>query len=214
VNMWAIVPVKPFNRSKSRLASVLSPSQREALSRQMMEQTLKTLKLVEEISGILVVSRDQHALALARQQYGVQMVQESGNPELNEALTRATQMVVATLNARSVLIMASDIPMLTVDDLRNMIALSDAIGVVLAPDRHSDGTNAMIVRPPSLIPYRYGEGSLQKHIEETRKHGLEPKLFESPTMSLDIDVPADLDLYRQMLIERELSQPAWLQQSA
>ena len=33
-------------------------------------------------------------------------------------------------------------------------------------------------------------------------------------MSLDIDVPADLDLYRKMLIERELSEPAWLQQSA
>lgn len=211
MNMWAIVPVKPFNRSKSRLASILSPNQREALSRQMMEQTLKTLKLVPEITGILVVSRDQHALALARQHYDVQMVQESGAPELNEALTRATQMVIATWNARSVLIMSSDIPLLSVQDVRGMINLADSIGVVLAPDRRRDGTNAMIVRPPSLIPYCYGDASLQKHIEETRAIGLEAQLFESPTIALDIDIPADLDLYREMLIERELSEPAWLQ---
>lgn len=211
MNIWAIVPVKPFNRSKSRLSSVLSPKQREALSRQMMEQTLKTLKLVDEISGIMVVSRDQAALALARHQYNAQTLQESGNPELNEALTRATQMVVATLNARSVLVIASDVPLLTADDVRGLIAQSDSIGVVIAPDRRKDGTNAMLVRPPSLIPYRFGIGSFQKHIDETRETGIEPKFFESPTLALDIDVPADLDLYRDMLLERELSEPAWLQ---
>jgi 2-phospho-L-lactate/phosphoenolpyruvate guanylyltransferase len=211
VNIWAIVPVKPFNRSKSRLSSVLSPKQREALSRQMMEQTLKTLKLVDEISGILVVSRDQAALALARHQYNAQTLQESGNPELNEALTRATQMVVATLNARSVLVIASDIPLLTPQDVRGVIAQSDSSGVVIAPDRRRDGTNTMLIRPPSLIPYKFGIGSFQKHVEETRQVGIEPKIFESPTLALDIDVPTDLDLYREMLIERELSEPAWLQ---
>jgi hypothetical protein len=30
-------------------------------------------------------------------------------------------------------------------------------------------------------------------------------------VALDIDVPVDLDLYREMLIERELSEPAWLE---
>jgi 2-phospho-L-lactate/phosphoenolpyruvate guanylyltransferase len=210
VNIWAIVPVKPFNRSKSRLAAVLSAKQREMLSRQMLEQTLQTLKQVEEISGILVISRDTAALALARQ-YEAQTVQESGTPELNEALTRATQVVVATWNARSVLVLASDIPLLRPQDVRGVLALSDSIGVVLASDRRHDGTNALLVRPPSLIPYRFGVGSFQKHIDETQHLGIEPRVYESPTLSLDIDVPNDLDLYREMLIERELSEPAWLE---
>jgi 2-phospho-L-lactate/phosphoenolpyruvate guanylyltransferase len=210
VNIWAIVPVKPFNRSKSRLAGVLSAKQRESLSRQMLEQTLQTLKQVQEITGILVISRDTAALALARQ-YEAQTVQETGTPELNEALTRATQVVVATWNARSVLVLASDIPLLRAQDVREVVALSDTIGVVLASDRRHDGTNALLVRPPSLIPYQYGEGSFQRHIQESRSIGIEPKVYESPTLSLDIDVPNDLDLYREMLIERELSEPAWLE---
>ena len=57
VNIWAIVPVKPLNRSKSRLAPVLDGKQREALSRQMLEQTLGTLNQVVGIGGILVISR-------------------------------------------------------------------------------------------------------------------------------------------------------------
>jgi 2-phospho-L-lactate/phosphoenolpyruvate guanylyltransferase len=210
VNIWAIVPVKPFNRSKSRLAGALSAKQREQLSRQMLEQTLQTLKQVEEITGILVISRDTAALALARQ-YEAQTVQESGTPELNEALTRATQVVVATWNARSVLVLASDMPLLRAQDIREVVALSDTIGVVLASDRRNDGTNALLVRPPSLIPYRYGEGSFQRHIHEARQIGIEPHIYESPTVALDIDVPVDLDLYREMLIERELSEPAWLE---
>jgi 2-phospho-L-lactate/phosphoenolpyruvate guanylyltransferase len=210
VNIWAIVPVKPFNRSKSRLAGALSAKQREQLSRQMLEQTLQTLKQVDEITGILVISRDTAALALARQ-YEAQTVQESGTPELNEALTRATQVVVATWNARSVLVLASDMPLLRAQDIREVVALSDTIGVVLASDRRNDGTNALLVRPPSLIPYRYGEGSFQRHINEARQIGIEPRVYESPTVALDIDVPNDLDLYREMLIERELSEPAWLE---
>jgi len=210
VNIWAVVPVKPFNRSKSRLAPVLSGKQREALSRQMLEQTLRTLSQVKEINGILVISRDSAALSLARQ-FKAQTVQESGTPELNEALTRATQVVEATWNATSVLVVSSDIPLLRVEDVKGIIDLADTVDVVLATDRRCDGTNLMLIRPPALIPYRYGQGSFQRHADEARRVGIEPKIYASPTAALDIDVPADLDLYREMLIERDLKEPAWLQ---
>jgi 2-phospho-L-lactate guanylyltransferase len=188
----------------------LSGKQREALSRQMLEQTLKTLTQVEEISGILVISRDTAALSLARQ-FKAQTVQESGTPELNEALTRATQVVEATWSASSVLIVSSDIPLLRVEDVKGIIDLSEPMDIVMATDRRHDGTNLLLVRPPALIPYRYGEGSFQRHTEEARRIGIEPKIYDSPTAALDIDVPADLDLYRKMLIERHLGEPAWLQ---
>lgn len=212
MNVWAIVPVKPFNRSKSRLAPILNANQRAILSRQMLERTLKTLQQVSEISGILVVSRDQGALALARQ-YRAQTVQESGSPELNEALTRATQVVVATWNARSVLIVASDIPLLRVQDIQGVLSLGISTGIVLATDRRQDGTNALLLRPPGLIPYRYGEGSFREHLREARAIGVEPQVFESPTLALDVDVPADLALYREMLVEHDLDGFTW-QESA
>ena len=208
-NIWAIVPIKPLNRSKSRLSPVLNIEQREILSREMLDRTLGILKQVETISDILVVSRDTAALKNIRQ-YGVQTLQESGAPELNDSLTRATQ-VVGSWNASAVLIVASDIPLLEVSDIENMIGLAEhAPAVVIATDRHQNGTNVMLVSPPGLISYRYGEGSFHRHMEESRARGVEPLLFESPTVALDVDIPEDFDLYRQMLAEREIGEPVWL----
>jgi 2-phospho-L-lactate guanylyltransferase len=210
VTTWAIVPIKPLNRSKSRLSPILNGQQREALSRKMLEMTLTTLKQVQGISGILAISRDNKALTLARS-FNIQTVQESGTPELNDALTRATQ-AVSSWNASSVLILASDIPLMTVQDVEGMLALANHGGkvVVIATDRREEGTNALLVRPPGLIPYQYGTGSFRKHMEGAQKAGVEVKVFRSPTMSLDVDMPEDLIAYREILGKRKSNELAWL----
>jgi 2-phospho-L-lactate guanylyltransferase len=209
VSVWAIVPIKPLNRSKSRLSSVLDIKQRESLSRQMLQRTLDTLTEVEGIGGIMVVSRDAGALSLARG-YGVQTLQESGAPELNASLTRTTQ-VVGTFNASGVLVLASDIPLFQPADIEAMVALAaETPAVVIAADRRREGTNALLVKPPGAIPYRFGIGSLKKHSDEAEAAGAALHIYESPTLGLDVDIPDDLDLYREMLVEREMREPAWL----
>jgi 2-phospho-L-lactate guanylyltransferase len=207
VNIWAIVPVKPLNRSKSRLAPVLNLEQREILSRAMLERTLGTLKATRGIGGILVVSRDTAALSLVRK-FDVHTVAESGAPELNDALTRATNAVTAW-GARGVLIVASDIPLMCVEDIEGMLELATHPPVVvIAPDRHRDGSNILLVRPPGLIPYRYGRGSFERHAAEAEAIGVDVHIYESPTLALDVDVPEDLDLYRDALLEHNLIEPA------
>lgn len=209
MNIWAIVPVKPLNRSKSRLASVLDGKQREALSKQMLEKTLNTLRQVEGIGGILVISRDNAVLSMARR-LDVQTVQESGAPELNDALGRATQ-VVTTWEASGVLIVASDIPFMAAKDIEGMLALADQPRIaVIASDRHGEGTNALLLQPPGLIPYCYGEGSFRRHVAEARKINVPVRIYGSPTVALDVDVPADLKLYREMLTQHEAKVPVWL----
>jgi len=210
VTTWAIVPIKPLNRSKSRLSPILNGEQREALSRKMLELTLTTLKQVSGITGILTISRDNKALTLARA-FNVQTVQESGQPELNAALARATQAVMAW-NASRILILASDIPLMTVSDIEGILALArqDTRTVVIATDRREEGTNALLVAPPGLIPYRYGQDSFRMHVEEAAKVGVEARIFRSPTISLDVDVPEDLVAYRDMLGQREPADLAWL----
>ena len=186
---------------------MLESKEREDFSRQLLDQTLTTLSQVSEIGGILVVSRDAGALALARQ-HKAQTVQESGNPELNDALTRATQVVVATWNARTVLITASDIPLMQASDIQGMLALAATpTSIVIATDRKTEGTNALLVRPPGIIPYCFGENSNAKHQAAAREAGIEPKVYVSPTMALDVDVPEDLLLYRQVAEERRLNGP-------
>lgn len=209
MSIWAIVPVKPLNRSKSRLAPVLDIKQREALSREILERTLRTLTGVPGIGGVIVVSRDTAALSLARR-FNAQTLQESGNPELNASLTFATAAATG-FNPSGVLLLASDIPLMQPADIEQMLALARySPAVVIAADRRHEGTNAMLVRPPGLFPYQFGEGSLQRHIDAAEAASATVHVYTSPTMGLDVDVPADLDLYREMLVERELSEPLWL----
>jgi len=197
MSIWAIIPVKPLSRAKSRLDPVLSPREREALAERMLVHVIRTVKAAPEVNGILVISRDTRALALARD-LGAQTVMESGSPELNNALMRATQVVTAW-NGSAVLILPADLPLIQPADVSAICELGDDFNtVVIATDQYQDGTNALFVSPPGLIPYSYGIGSYNRHIEAAKAVGATVKRYDSERLMLDIDLPADLNYYNQL----------------
>lgn len=194
---WIIMPVKPLLRAKSRLSAVLTPTQREKLAMTLFERNLQLLKDLPEVAGILVVSRDTKVLAIARD-YGVTTVQESGQPELNPALQRATDFL-KTLNAKSVLILPTDLPLLSAEDVHNIVEEGSYSGtIVIAPDREKEGTNALLVNPPGAITYHYGPSSFARHRAAAELEGLTVKIYESSRVAIDIDTPEDLLLYREL----------------
>ncbi|OGO34272.1 MAG: 2-phospho-L-lactate guanylyltransferase [Chloroflexi bacterium RBG_16_57_11] len=198
MTLWAIVPVKPLRYGKSRLAEVLTSDERMDLNRRMLAHTLDTLTAIPEIEHVLVVSRDQAALALARE-YGARTVQENGSPHLNVALTRAT-VVAKNYGIHGVLIIPADLPLITPEDVRLMLerAASPPV-VVVAPDRRGDGTNALLVCPTGLIEYEFGHGSFQRHCERARNAGARLEVCELPSLALDMDLPEDLELVSETL---------------
>jgi 2-phospho-L-lactate/phosphoenolpyruvate guanylyltransferase len=198
MSVWAIIPVKPLNRSKTRLAPVLSPEERQKLAETMFRHVLETVRMTHNILGTLVISRDSRALAIARD-YGARTVQESGAPELNGALTRATQVLVRW-HVRAILVLPADLPLIAPDDLASMVRMGDADrSVVLATDQHGDGTNAMFMRPPGLIPYAYGIGSFERHYQMAVEAGADVQVYRSDRMMLDVDLPSDLETYNAMV---------------
>jgi 2-phospho-L-lactate guanylyltransferase len=198
MSIWVIIPVKPLNRAKSRLSQVLAPAQRQELAETMFRHVLQVVNKVPQIMGTLVVSRDGRALAIARE-YGARTVQESGTPELNSALMRATQ-VVARWRGSGVLILPADLPVISEADLAGILELAQHNpSVVIATDDHEDGTNAMLIRPPGLMPYAYGTGSFQRHVALARKAGADVQVYHSKGLALDIDVPADLEAYQRLV---------------
>lgn len=197
MTLWAIVPVKPLRRGKSRLAGTLSEDQRAHLNEQLLERTLKTLKDLKEVEQVLVVSRDPHALTLARN-LGARTVREDGQPHLNTALKRAT--VVAQLyTTGGVLVLPADLPLLSREDVLKLLdrAVRPPV-VVIAPDRHRKGTNALLMWPPGLIEYDFGEDSFNRHCERARKSGARLEIVDLPTLGLDLDLPEDLELIRKL----------------
>ncbi len=212
MSLWAIVPVKPLLEGKSRLAKVLSPVERAALSRAMLGGVLDVLAQIPGIHRTLVISRDPAALAAARR-HNAQTVTESGSPSLNAALHRATQ-VARAFDAERVLILPSDLPMVTAADVEALLHCAEADhqpAIVIAPDRRGDGTNALLTRPPGLIEYAFGQHSFSIHLDRAHLAGLEPRIHQSTGLGLDLDLPEDLDLWRRLRSEAEAAQrgAAW-----
>jgi 2-phospho-L-lactate/phosphoenolpyruvate guanylyltransferase len=198
MSFWAIVPVKPLRRGKSRLAEVLSEDERAALNHCLLAHTLETLKGTPEVEHVLVVSRDPAALTLARE-FGAQTVLEHGAPKLNLALARAT-FVVKKYAKQGVLIIPSDLPLITPQDIRLMLEFAqEPPVVVVAPDRRREGTNALVVCPLGLIAYDFGPGSFQRHCERARQAGARLEICEIPSLALDVDLPEDLALVSEEL---------------
>lgn len=197
MTLWAIVPVKPLRRGKSRLASALSEDERTDLNRSLLQNTLKTLSELKEVEEVLVISRDPHALTIARN-YGARTVREDGQPELNTALKRAT--VVAQVYATgAVLILPADLPLITAEDVRVLIERAgEPPAVVIAPDRHGTGTNALLISPSGLIEYDFGENSFQRHCQRAKEAGARLEIVDLPSLGLDLDLPEDLELIRQL----------------
>jgi 2-phospho-L-lactate guanylyltransferase len=193
MTIWAIVPVKPLRRGKSRLSGVLGLEARTALNHYLLSNTLEILSTIPEIEHSLVVSRDPEALTIARE-YGARTVQEQGSPQLNIALTRAT-MVALSHSVQGILIVPADLPLLTAEDIQEVIkrAVNPPV-VVVTPDRHQKGTNALLVSPPGLIQYEFGQDSFQKHCLSAKKSGARLEICTRRSVALDIDLPEDLEL--------------------
>jgi 2-phospho-L-lactate guanylyltransferase len=195
MTLWAIVPVKPLRRGKSRLAGTLTEDERTELNRALLQHTLETLSELKEVDGVLVVSRDPNALTIARN-HGARTVQEVGQPELNTALKRAT--IVAQVYAtRGVLVLPADLPLVTRDDILTLIQrATEPPVVVIAPDRHKKGTNALLISPPGLIEYDFGENSFERHCELVKKAGARLEIVDLPSLGLDLDLPEDIELIK------------------
>src|SRR3990172_1454225 len=189
--LWAIVPVKPLRRGKSRLAPVLSEEDRAELNQRLLLRTVDLLKQIPEVIDVLVVSRDSQALSLARD-HGARTLQEDGKPLLNDALKRAT-IVARSYKADSVLVLPADLPQLSAEDIAAMLeAGREPPVVVIAPDHHHEGTNALFMNPAGVIDYDFGRGSFKRHCDRAHKAGVVLKILELHTLARDVDVPEDL----------------------
>jgi 2-phospho-L-lactate guanylyltransferase len=195
--LWAIVPVKPLRRGKSRLSPVLSEDERTALNQTLLTNTLKILSSVQQIDRIMVVSRDPAALTLARD-FGARTVLENGNPELNTALRRAS-MVANTHLANEILIIPADLPLISKLEVEAFLKhAGKPPEIIISPDRRRDGTNMLYINPAGLIHFHYGTGSFQKHMAEAGTSGARIEVVESACLGLDLDIPEDLEILQQL----------------
>jgi len=199
MTIWAIVPVKPLRRGKSRLAATLNEDERAELNSQLLAHTLKTLKETPKVEEVLVISRDPKVMAIAHD-YGARTIMEDGSADLNTALKRATA-VAKMYTTNGVLILPADLPLITKEDIEKLIDETKGRQrvVVITPDRHKNGTNALLVSPSGIIEYDYGERSFDRHCERALEAGAHLAICELSSIELDLDLPEDLALVAEKI---------------
>jgi 2-phospho-L-lactate guanylyltransferase len=190
VSIWAIVPVRPFAEGKSRLAALLSRDERARLNAVFFRHTLAIAMQAVGRGSTLVVSSSESLLEMAAAQ-GARTLMEEPPHELNAALTQAARWAMAE-GATALLSVSCDLPFLTAADLRDMLDGAAGADLVIASDRLGTGTNAMLVRPPLGLPYRYGSGSFAAHLAAAHAAGLATRIICRPGLAFDIDTPDDL----------------------
>lgn len=193
MSLWAIVPVKPLRRGKSRLSEILSEDERAKLNHQLFIHTIQVIKQVDAISDILVVSRDSDVLTEARE-LDVRTVTENGTPELNSALRRAS-LFSKSFSTEGILIIPADLPLLIPEDVSDFLKARKAQPmVVIAPDRRRKGTNMLLTDPADLLTFSFGQDSFREHTTLAASKGAEVIVVENERIALDLDIPEDYEI--------------------
>jgi 2-phospho-L-lactate guanylyltransferase len=189
VNLWVVIPVKPFDLGKSRLSPVLSDQRRIALNQYLFANTLRQVRNLG--AGSIVVSSSTVALDQASK-VGAIPIDEPAGSGLNQAASIGTA-AAKRLGATDVLIVPTDLPCANTSDFARFVSISDAAASVsIATDYTGEGTNALHLRLRRGFTFCFGNRSAQRHIHECVGAGVTWFSASSGPLAFDLDTPSDL----------------------
>ena len=184
--MRILVPVKPLAQAKSRLGTTLSAAQRAEVMRSLLDRVIAAACAVAPVS---TVTADPLVAQWARAA-GAQVIEEAEVLGLNAAARLGVDHA-GRGGETTVMVLAADLPDITPEALRAMVARGGPGALVIAPSRDG-GSNALILNPRVDFRFAYGPDSFALHRREAERLGLEVVVHESPALSVDIDWPGDL----------------------
>jgi 2-phospho-L-lactate/phosphoenolpyruvate guanylyltransferase len=204
----AILPVKSFGAAKQRLGSALGAGSRQALAQAMFSDVLASLRRVPGLDSVAVVTADRVAESAALGER-VQVLRDTEQAGQSEAALIGIHYAQARGFAR-VLLVPGDTPLLDPGEVAGLLRLGRERepGVVIVPDRHGEGTNALLLCPPDAIEPSFGPGSRARHAEAARAAGVACEIEQVPTLSLDVDTGQDLELLAATLDGRRGQAPS------
>jgi 2-phospho-L-lactate guanylyltransferase len=188
---FALLPSKPLALAKSRLARILSDADRRALCYAMFHDVLDCLGRARHVDAVAVVTADRRLLDLAARMRALPIDEEAPRG-LNAAAALGTTRCVER-GATSVLIVLSDLPLVTTEEVDALYAdLPQGPHVRVARSHEGFGTNALLRVPPEVISTRFGGRSFQDHVAAAADAEVPHSEVDLPGLSFDIDTVDDL----------------------
>jgi 2-phospho-L-lactate/phosphoenolpyruvate guanylyltransferase len=189
--IWAVVPIKDTTAAKQRLAAATPAEIRRKLALAMAEDVLAALAGARRLAGIIVVTVDPEAAALARR-YGADVWDDGALDGHTGAVTAAGRRLVAE-GAAGMLTVPGDIPMVTAAEVDAVVAAHlPAPSFTIVPAHDELGSNAILMSPPDAVPLRFGDNSFFPHLAAAEACGIKPTVLHLLGIAFDIDNPVDL----------------------
>lgn len=179
---FAILPVKRFDRAKSRLGG------NPALAQSMATRVLAALHEVRSLAGVLVVTREPR--------FEAPDVVFDADEAGHSAAARLGIDAALARGARRVLLVPGDCPLLDPVEVEALLDFAPP-GVTVVPDRHGTGTNALVLDPPTAMAPSFGPGSCARHAALARAAGAPVAIRHVPSLAFDVDTPDDVAALRQ-----------------
>jgi 2-phospho-L-lactate guanylyltransferase len=193
MRVLAVLPLRGLADGKSRLRDVLPDRVRRALILALLERAARAVRGVGDITETLAVSPDpdvlRHAAAL-----GLTPLLQTANG-LNPALDQATEWA-RERGFDALLALHADLPLITTADVQTLLGqLGNGTprgDLIIVADRHELGTTALLMHPPGVTPFHFGDQSFTRHLVAGETHALRTVAHSSPALAFDLDTPADL----------------------
>ncbi|MDQ6793593.1 MAG: 2-phospho-L-lactate guanylyltransferase [Chloroflexota bacterium] len=186
-----IVPVGRLDGAKSRLGETLDAEERRDLVLRLLSRTLDAALRAPGVAEVLVITPDDEIRPIAAAAGARPIRQRSQG--LNAGLREARDDALAA-GADAIAVVPIDLPLVSPQALAALLApLGDPVRplVVIVPDRHGRGTNALVVAPPDAIEFGFGGDSRRAHAACAEEAGA--RLVElGGDLTIDLDTPDDL----------------------
>ncbi len=205
-----VIPVKPLDRAKSRLAPFLEDAKRRRLVIAMLRRVIRAAR--KATAEVWILGGDDSTHAVAEKEGAAWRLEAGAN--VNESLLLVFKEVWDA--DKSPLFLPGDLPFIQSEDIAGLISTAPDnpsvravreppyhAHIILSPARSGGGTNAILI--PRRLPFRLqlGSDSFSRHVEVARRLGLEPMVYAADSLARDLDTWEDLQEY-------EAQQPGFL----
>jgi 2-phospho-L-lactate/phosphoenolpyruvate guanylyltransferase len=180
-----IVPVKREGH-KSRLGGVLSAQEGAELARLFLLDLLEVISGCGLLGSTYVVSPSPKMLAVA-ESAGANTVGEPADRGVNQAVRDGA----AAAAADDLLVVPTDLPLLTEGDLLRSFELRAGGFTVIAPSREFNGTNLFFFGRETLDRLSYDSDSFWSHVSSVSAARGRLAVLTSGGVMEDVDTPED-----------------------
>lgn len=192
----AIVTVKLSGDCKQRLSPLLSPEKRAGLARAMFQDVLAACARSGVFDRIWVCCAGD--IKTLPHEEGVWTVRDDEAKGMKHAVSKLIPLAVAS-GITHLLAIPSDIPLVRPEDFQDLVRAFDKdTEALLVPSRDGRGTNAIFLTPPSRFPPEFEGESWERNLQTLKEKNIRYKTLSLPTVSLDVDTPADLGEFRRL----------------